>query len=665
MHTKSNINAHNSKIVALALCVLAAFGNIFNTQVAYAGEGNPASAATSVQIIVKFRATGDTHTKNDNPRSISALSMSEVGATQVGEPLSGGAVRAQVDAENVDATLNSLNARADVEFAEIDEVFTPQALTPNDARFNEQVQYQSGDFGVNLPAAWAITTGAPTVTIAVLDTGVRFDHPEFAGRLLAGYDFINNPNNGNDGDSRDSNASDTGDWVSAEESSTVGGAYNGCAVQNSTWHGTAMAGLLGATGNNSDGIAGVNWQSKILPVRVLGKCGGSSSDIADAIRWAAGLTVPGVPDNTTPAQVLNLSLGRPGRCSNTMQSAINDANAMGAIIVVAAGNNGINATGNSPANCAGVITVGASTVEGTRPYYSSYGELVDIAAPGGDIIYGSSDALLSLSNTGSTGPVAASYAPERGTSISTAVVSGIISLMKSVQPSLNTNEVVSLLQQTATNYATADACADALCASGIVNAGAAVQAAYDFKRISYAAQMFMPALFNNAGVGSATAVVGSDEVVAIPNGNFELGNQIWAHQSAQTSNIVIAQSGELPGGIKAYDGNYAAWLGNSNSSDSHIEQTLNVPTSATKLHFFTRIQTTEASCKGDLAYVQINGVTVRRYALCYASQTNDWMQRTVDLSDFAGQHVRLTIRVTTNAANISQMFVDSLQFSAR
>ena len=662
MHIELSKTTYISKVIALILSTLVACGQIFGAQVAHASAGDPASASP-VQIIVKFRRSVNNLSNNGDKTDVMARFESSLMKNFA--PLSGDAIRVQVDAANVDSMLGELSARADVEFAEIDEVFTPLALvSPSDPRFNEQVQIQTGEFNANLPTAWGITTGAPTVTVAVLDTGVRFDHPEFANRLVAGYDFVTNLNNGNDGDGRDKDANDPGDWVTPEESTTAGSAYNGCPVQNSTWHGTAMAGLIGATGNNGQGVAGINWQSKILPVRVMGKCGGSSSDIADAIRWTVGLNVPGVPVNPNPAQVLNLSLGRPGRCSSTLQSAINDANGVGAIIVVAAGNNGINAQGNSPANCSGVITVGASTIDGNRPFYSSYGEGVDIAAPGGDATFGSTDALLSLSNAGESTPTTASYASVRGTSISAALVSGIVSLMKSVQPSLSTSEVTHLLQQTAASYANAESCSDFLCASGIVNAGAAVQAAYDFKRLQFTSSVFLPALFQDSRATN-NQLVGSDVIVAVPNGNFEQVNLNWSSQGTSVSAPVIATSGQLPGGVKPYEGDYAAWLGGANNIDSRIEQTLIVPVDATRLSFYARIQSSDTGCKGDFAFLQINGVTVQRYALCYASQTNDWVRRTVDLSAYTNQQVNLTIRVTTNATDASQVFIDALQFGSR
>ena len=164
----------------------------------------------------------------------------------------------------------------------------------------------------------------------------------------------------NDGDGRDSNPSDPGDWVAANE------CFAGSAASNSSWHGTHVAGTIGAASNNGVGVAGINWSSKILPVRVLGKCGGTISDIADGMRWSAGLPVPGVPANANPAKVLNLSLGGSGACDATYQNAINAIVAAGTTVVVSAGNSNANASGFRPANCNGVITVAATNRNGSQ-----------------------------------------------------------------------------------------------------------------------------------------------------------------------------------------------------------------------------------------------------------------------------------------------------------
>ena len=184
---------------------------------------------------------------------------------------------------------------ADVEYAEPDYVSKPVAVPDDPYYTSSQWHYKDpATFpgGMNLPSAWDITKGDASMTISVIDTGFR-PHPDLEARRVAGYDFISDTTAANDGGGRDSDATDTGDDCGS----------------GSSWHGTHVAGTIGALTNNNLGVAGVNWNSKIQHVRVLGKCGGSTSDIADAIRWAAGLTVTGVPDNATPSKVINMSLG--------------------------------------------------------------------------------------------------------------------------------------------------------------------------------------------------------------------------------------------------------------------------------------------------------------------------------------------------------------------
>ncbi len=656
MHNTPSFVEHKAKSALLAALTLAFASQILVARPLYAAAERPASAAT--RIIVKFRPTANSLK--------GAMSVNRVNMASKTEALSGQTLRITLsDEAQLTDTLASLNASAEVAFAEVDEIFQPLALEPNDTLFAEQLQYQtahvlSDSYGINLPDAWGISTGAPTMTVAVIDTGIRPNHPEFAGRIVAGYDFIATSSNGNDGDGRDSDPSDPGDGISAAESADSTSIYYGCAAADSTWHGTAMAGLLGATGNNHEGIAGVNWQSNILPLRVLGKCGGSSSDIADAIRWAAGLDVPGTPINTHPAQVMNLSLGRPGRCSNTMQSAIDDATAAGAILVVAAGNSGIDASNASPANCNGVIVIAASTLDGYRAHYSNYGSIVSIAAPGGNAAYNTSDALITTSDSGAQQPANPSYKAYRGTSISTAVAAGVISLMKSVQPSLTTNEIISILQQTATPYSNADSCTDDLCAKGIINAGAAVAAARNFMRTG-AYHAFLPTLSNQS---ITSGIVASSNIVAISNGDFEASANPWNIASNRSDKPVIASQSQLPIGVKPYQGNNVVWLGGINNADTSIEQSLVVSNEAGILTLHTRIQSADTTCKQDFAYILINGITVQRIALCLATVTNDWSTRRIDLSAYAGQKVSLKIRVTTNASEMSQVFVDSLQFES-
>lgn len=370
----------------------------------------------------------------------------------------------------VAAIAKQLEQDPDVEYAEPDHIMQT-TLTPNDPDYGQQWGYFAptpGLMGANLPGAWDITTGSATVYVAVIDTGIR-PHADLSGRYIGGYDFINTLAVANDGNLRDSDPSDPGDWVAANECGA------GTTARASSWHGTHVAGTIGAASNNAFGVSGINWVSKIVPVRVLGKCGGYTSDIVDGMRWSAGLSVSGVPANPYPARVMNLSLGGSGSCSSTYQNAINAINAAGAAVVVSAGNSNANASAFSPASCAGVITVASTGKAGSRAYYSNYGTSVEIAAPGGDKnADGANGTILSTLNAGTTTPGADSYAYYQGTSMAAPHVSGIASLVLSVNPGLTPAQVTSILQSTATAFPAGSTCSTSTCGTGIVNAAAAV-----------------------------------------------------------------------------------------------------------------------------------------------------------------------------------------------
>ncbi|MFG6412761.1 S8 family peptidase [Roseateles sp. DC23W] len=372
---------------------------------------------------------------------------------------------------------------------------------------------------INAPAAWDLTTGADNVIVAVLDTGVRGDHPDLAGKLVGGYDMVGYGSPGamstaiaNDGDGPDADASDPGDWVTQADvnSGALGKDCNSGDVGNSSWHGTRVAGLIGAASNNGQGMAGVGWRLKILPVRVLGKCGGYDSDIMAGMKWAAGLDVPGLPTNTQKAKVLNLSLGGDGSCGTSgtgglYREVINKVNATGATIVVAAGNSEGQAVG-LPGNCPGVVTVAALRHVGTKVGFSSVGPEVTVAAPGGNCvnIFAGQPCLypmVSTTNSGTTAPVAAeaaytNSAQSVGTSFSAPIVSGIVGLMASMRPALAPTEAVSILKLTARTFPTTGGstgvgacaaptsavqdecyCTTTTCGAGMVDAFEAVKAA--------------------------------------------------------------------------------------------------------------------------------------------------------------------------------------------
>ena len=400
-----------------------------------------------------------------------------------------------------------LATQPDVEWAVVDQRRTITAL-PNDPYFGPDQTSITPTVGqwylrtpdstiisaINAPAAWDVTHGAASITVAVLDTGVRFDHPDLAGKLWPGYDFVR-ATSSNDGDGRDADASDPGDWSTAADT---------CGASNSSWHGTQVAGLIGAATDNNLGMASIGRNVMVLPVRVLGKCGGFDLDIQAAMLWAAGLsTDPTLPPNPHPAQVINLSLGGAGSCTVAYQSALAQLAAANVTVVVAAGNT----TGlevNSPANCSGVIAVAGVRHAGTKVGYSSLGPQVALAAPAGNCINERGACLyplLTTVNSGSTAPGANTYsssaAPSLGTSFASPLVAGTVGLMLSANTALTVTQIKSILQATARRFPMIGAqannapectapgmleqvecyCTTSTCGAGMLDAGAAVSMA--------------------------------------------------------------------------------------------------------------------------------------------------------------------------------------------
>ncbi|UQQ16145.1 S8 family serine peptidase [Xanthomonas arboricola] len=290
--------------------------------------------------------------------------------------------------------------------------------------------------GIDLLPAWQYGDGSGVV-VAVIDTGIT-QHPDLDLSLAdAGYDFISNAFiSGRASDGRVAGGWDTGDWTSDDKYLESNG---GCAPpgqqSDSSWHGTHVAGTIAMLTNNALGMVGIAPQARILPVRALGHCGGTTADIADAIVWASGGSVAGVPDNPNPAEVINMSLGGPGICSNDTitAQAIAAAIARGTTVVVAAGNDGIDAGGSTPASCPGVINVAATGITGKRAFYSSYGNSVTLAGPGGGVYPddGSSGTAVragliwSSLNRGTHAPGEPSYAGYSGTSMAAPHVAGV------------------------------------------------------------------------------------------------------------------------------------------------------------------------------------------------------------------------------------------------
>ena len=515
----------------------------------------PASAATApttpagtpqARVIVKFKADSPLLRKQVQSASDQHTSQAQTLGQRTGLALRSGAGvadRTQVMFAS-GMTSSQLAARlaqeGDIEYAVVDQR-RHRFAAPNDPLYAAGLGgngpavgqwYLRAPLGevkssLDMETAWAITTGSSAIVVAVLDTGVRFDDVDLqrvgaGGNLLPGYDMIHDVPVGNDGDGRDADPSDPGDWVTQAEIDLVGGPFSGCTSgpENSSWHGTQVSGLIGALTNNGIGMASVGRNVRVLPVRVLGKCGGFDSDIIAGMRWAAGLNVPGVSElhpNLTRARVLNMSLGGDGACTKPYQQAVAEIYAAGAVIVASAGNSAGHSV-SSPANCPGVIGVAGLRHVGSKVGFSDLGPEISLSAPAGNCInIGVGQPclypILTTSNGGTTVPLAGSsvytdsFNTSLGTSFSAPLVAGTVGLMLSAQPALTAAEVLAVLKASARSFPTTggsnddntpvrqctapqfDAnnkpvdqlqcyCTTTTCGAGMLNAGAAVSASF-------------------------------------------------------------------------------------------------------------------------------------------------------------------------------------------
>lgn len=481
------------------------------------------SSSTSARVIVKFRNNASVLQANGRAGILSAgtptvgAQLASSMAARLGVALTDGrsiSPRSQVlmaSGMSSQVLAEKLAADADVEWA-VPDRRRFIATAPNDPLYGNQtsgtpavgqwyLRTNSGTVksAIDAETAWGVTQGSANVVVAVLDTGVVKTHPDLSSKLVAGYDFISVPAVANDGDALDGDASDPGDWVTTADTNNT--TFKGCTVVNSSWHGTRTASLIGAATNNGVGMAGVAPNVKIMPVRVLGKCGGYDSDIQAGMRWAAGLSGTGVAAPATPARVLNMSLGGEGSCTAAYQSVINELTAANVTVVVAAGNDGLAVA--SPGNCAGVIAVAGVRHAGTKVGYSDLGPEVSLAAPAGNCVNTTGSCLypiITAGDTGTTSPVSSNYSDGNnasyGTSFAAPLVAGTAALMVSANPSLTAAQVASLLKSTVNPFpdvastgvnactaptATAQdsecACTTSTCGAGMLNAGAAVKAA--------------------------------------------------------------------------------------------------------------------------------------------------------------------------------------------
>ncbi len=424
-------------------------------------EGQPAPA----RFILSFRPGTGPRSSDADAERIADGAAAKVGAhATVSRRMTSGAAVVRLSralvAADASRFLDAVSSDPSISYVEPDLMMRATAV-PNDPDWSQQWNYNETTGGIHLAEAHDVADGTGTV-VAVIDTG-RTLHPDLDANMLDGYDFISSASAARDGDGRDPDESDEGDWETTNQC--------GFPARNSSWHGTHVAGTIAAVTNNGIGVAGVAPGAKILPVRVLGLCGGATSDIADAIVWASGGTVAGIPANPTPADVINMSLGGTGTCGATsaFQVAINTAVGNGTTVVVSAGNSSTNASGFTPASCTNTITVASTNRSGARADYSNFGAVVDLAAPGGDTTPTVADGILSTLNTGTTVEGSPTYVFYQGTSMAAPHVSGVAALVLS-QQSMTPAAVEALLKSTTRAFP--GVCTQ--CGTGLLDAQAAV-----------------------------------------------------------------------------------------------------------------------------------------------------------------------------------------------
>jgi serine protease len=519
---------------AVALALLAPLAIAVASPADAQSQTRASNSAAVARVILKLKV--DAKLLPEGVRSGSAATArADVLAKRLGVPLRAGAEIAERTQVIVGTGITSdelaaqLARDADVEYAVPDRMRRPLDV-PNDPLYAAGVPGNgpaAGQWYLRAPAgeavssidaerAWSVSQGSQSIVVAVLDTGVRFDHPDLlraaeGGNLLPGADFIADPEVANDGDGRDDDASDPGDWLTEAEVSN-GARFAECSegmANDSSWHGTAVSGVIAALTGNGVGMASVGRNVRVLPVRVLGKCGGFDSDILAGMRWAAGLFVPGAPVNASPAHVLNMSLGSEGACNAAYRNVVAEVLASGATIVASAGNEAGHPVFN-PANCNGVIAVAALRHVGTKVGFSNLGPEIAIAAPGGNCVNIDPGTpclypILTSSNGGITTPgenvFSDSFNITVGTSFSAPLVAGTVALMLSVRASLSFAQVKAILQGTSRPFPATSIdpsvprctapqldtagmpvdqleclCTVATCGTGMLDAGAAVVA---------------------------------------------------------------------------------------------------------------------------------------------------------------------------------------------
>ncbi|MCG8382536.1 MAG: S8 family serine peptidase [Gammaproteobacteria bacterium] len=413
----------------------------------------------------------------------------------------------QLKLETLDV-ISALRKRVDVLYAEPN--YIRQALaTPNDTYYAYQWHYPQ----INLPDAWDITTGSSNVIVSVIDTGVLLNHPDMVGQLIGGYDFISDPSIAVDGDGIDSNPDDPGDSDGTRPSS---------------FHGTHVAGTVAAASNNDNGVAGIAWQSKIMPMRVLGRGGGTSYDINQSILYSAQLAND---SNTLPPQkadIINMSLGGAG-FSQADQDVITQARNAGVIIIAAAGNENTSSL-SYPASYDGVVSVSAVGFDKSKASYSNYGTAIDIAAPGGETSVdlnadGYADGVLSTAADDSNS-LQYNYVFYQGTSMAAPHMAGVVALMKAVEPTLTPNQLDTLIASSMITEDLGTAGRDDLFGHGLIDAYKAVTEVQG--GVTLPAHLDVtPATVNLGSLQSTKTLLASNSGEEALTGVTAVSNQTW------------------------------------------------------------------------------------------------------------------------------------------
>ena len=602
----------SSSLLLVLVSALSATGAFAQARLGPPGEENPVlhqptNPATrlgdSPRMIVKFRSSGSSDnaqiqsTTGDGERPAQGAAAAPSSVVAKFAARSGLAIREvrglmagmhllQVDqraGESFEQQLERVRSDPDVEFAVADERRFPHAV-PNDPHFlTDQWYLQNGAYtgagtdptvatqpsATHAQDAWDLGVGTSSVVIAVIDTGVLYSHPDLSSRLLPGYDFITDIPTANDGNGRDSDATDPGDWITSAENSATNGQFNGCGVSNSSWHGTRTSGIIGAAANNGVGVAGMTWNTRILPARALGKCGGFDSDIIDAMAWAAGLHVANVPDNPQAnwAKVENLSLGSTEACPASYQSIVSQLNTMGVVVVASAGNE--NGPVDTPANCPGVIAVAGLRHTGTKVGFSSLGAEVAVGAPGGNCVNTApgSQCLFSIgttTNLGTTVAGANDYTDQInninvGTSFSAPIVSGIVGLMASANSHLTPAQLLARLQKGSTPYPVSTdpsappmcpatnansecQCTSSTCGAGMANAnGALIEALRPIAVLTVTPQP--PSAGENVTLSGANSTAADGHTIATYLWQVETGTASLTSTDQATTTFVTPTSG--------------------------------------------------------------------------------------------------------------------------